>query len=134
MSTDANRSDFLSAAAALSAAMGVGLGAYGAHGLTVEQSLVDIWRTGVAYQMWHALGAFACAWLATRRSGRTARVARAAGWMLLAGSVAFAVSLYVFVLDGTVPVTGLAPAGGMVMIAGWLLLAYAAIRRGTAIF
>ncbi len=134
MSASENDPDFLVAAAALSAAAAVGLGAYGAHGLAVEQSLVNIWQTAVAYQMWHALGAFAAAWMATRRSTRTGRVAKIAGWMMLAGSLVFAASLYIFVLDGIVPVAGLAPAGGITIIAGWLLLAYAALKRGKAIF
>jgi len=121
--------DYLLAAAALSAAAAVGLGAYGAHGLGTNQSLVSIWKTGVAYQMWHALGVFACAWMATRRTGRIAILARISGWMLLAGSLAFAASLYIFVLNGIVPIAGLAPTGGMIMIAGWMLLGIAALRR-----
>lgn len=134
MSTGENDPDVLVAAAALSAAGAVGLGAYGAHGLAVDQSLVDIWQTAVAYQMWHALGAFAVAWLAIRRAGKTGRIARIAGWIMLAGSLAFSASLYGFVVNGIVPVPGLAPAGGVAMITGWILVAYAALRRGKALF
>ncbi len=121
--------DILSASAALSAAAAVGLGAYGAHGLSEDQSLVDIWQTGVAYQMWHALGVFACAWVASRKTGRNSVLARISGWLLISGSLAFAVSLYFFVIDGIVPIEELAPAGGMIMMAGWALLAVAAFRR-----
>lgn len=121
--------DYLVAAAAVSAALAVGLGAYGSHGLAVEQSILDIWKTAVAYQMWHALGTIAAAWLASVRSGRTQSICRTAGWALLAGSLAFSGSLYFFVINAAVPVLGLAPAGGMAMIAGWLLIAFAALRR-----
>ena len=120
----------LCALAALMAAAAVGLGAYGAHGLAVDDFLADVWRTAVAYQMWHALGAFACAWLAGRKTGRPALLARIARWLLVAGALAFSGSLYAFVLSGDVPVQGLAPAGGMIMMAGWALLAVAAVRRG----
>ncbi|MEQ8319868.1 MAG: DUF423 domain-containing protein [Rhodospirillales bacterium] len=129
MSAAGGQRDILCAAASLSAAAAVGLGAYGAHGLGEEPSLVDIWQTGVAYQMWHALGAFACAWVASRKTGRNSLLARFCGWLLITGSLAFAVSLYVFVIDGIVPIQGLAPTGGMIMMAGWALLAVAAFRR-----
>ncbi|WNK00474.1 DUF423 domain-containing protein [Thalassospiraceae bacterium LMO-JJ14] len=129
MTESALSRNYLLAAAALSAAAAVGLGAYGAHGLGTDQSLVGIWKTGVAYQMWHALGVFACAWVATRRTGLTATLARISGWMLLVGSLAFAASLYIFVLNGIVPITGLAPTGGMIMIAGWILIGISALRR-----
>ncbi len=121
--------DYLVACAAVSAAFAVGLGAYGAHGLAVEQSILDIWKTGVAYQMWHALGAIAAVWLASVRSGHMHTLCRVAGWALLAGSLAFSIALYFFVIHAAVPVQGLAPAGGMVMIAGWLMIAFAALRR-----
>ena len=61
MTGPAGSRDVLCALAALMAAAAVGLGAYGAHGLAVDDFLVDVWRTAVAFQMWHALGAFACA-------------------------------------------------------------------------
>jgi len=124
-----SRRDYLIAAAALSAAAAVGLGAYGAHGLGKDPSLIDIWQTGVAYQMWHALGALACGWITARRSGRNAMLGRVSGWLLIGGSLAFAISLYAFVLNGNVPVQGLAPFGGMIMIAGWLLIGVVALRR-----
>jgi len=121
--------DYLCAAAALMAAAAVGLGAYGAHGLHVDDSIKRMWETGVAYQMWHALGAFAAAWIAVRRSGIAAKAANAAGCLFLIGSVLFSGSLYWFVLAGIIPVTGAAPAGGIFMIVGWLILALAALSR-----
>jgi len=120
---------YLVSAAALSAALGVALGAYGSHGLAVDQSLVDIWKTGVTYQMIHALAALAAQWLASTRTGAMHKLCKVAGWALLLGSWAFSGSLYFFVIDGIVPIQGLAPAGGMVMIAGWLMIAFAALRR-----
>lgn len=131
MNADASsRPDYLVAAAAVTAAAAVGLGAYGAHGLHVEQSLIDIWETAVNYQMWHALGAFAAASLAFRRVGRTRLICLLAGWLLLVGALAFSASLYLFVINGIVPIEGMAPAGGTMMIIGWLCLALAALKRG----
>ena len=124
------RRSYMTAAAALTAAAAVGLGAYGAHGLHVEQSLIDIWHTAVNYQMWHALGAFAAASLAFRRAGRTRLICLLAGWLLLVGALAFSISLYLFVINGIVPIQGAAPAGGTLMIIGWICLALAALQRG----
>lgn len=121
--------DYLCAAAALLAAVAVSLGAYGAHGLHVDESIKRIWETGVAYQMWHALAAFAAAWMATRRSAGAAKAAKIAGWLFLIGSILFSGSLYWFVLAGIIPVPGAAPTGGISMIVGWLLLASAALKR-----
>ena len=120
--------DTLLAVAAIVAAIAVGLGAYGAHGLAVEPSIVRIWETGVSYQMWHALGAIAAALLANTRSGRYATVARLAGWAFLLGAGLFAGSLYWFVLNGIVPVPGAAPMGGIMMITGWVALAVVALK------
>ncbi|MFI3137111.1 MAG: DUF423 domain-containing protein, partial [Methylococcaceae bacterium] len=43
---------------ALAAFTGVGLGAFGAHGLKaiLSPEMLDVYKTGVNYQMWHALG------------------------------------------------------------------------------
>ncbi len=43
---------------ALSALIGVGMGAFGAHALKASLSpeQLSIYQTGVSYQMWHALG------------------------------------------------------------------------------
>lgn len=129
MTEQVNKREILCALAALTAAAAVGLGAYGAHGLAVDDFLLDVWRTAVAYQMWHALGAFACVWLDGKKSGRASTLAHVSGWLLILGALAFSSSLYGFVLMGDVPVQGLAPAGGMIMMAGWALLAVAAVRR-----
>ncbi len=128
MNTSDSARDTLFAAAAIVASIAVGLGAYGAHGLAVEPNIVRIWETGVSYQMWHALGAIAAAFLANTRSGRYATIARLAGWAFLLGSGLFAGSLYWFVLNGIVPVPGAAPLGGIMMISGWIALAVVALR------
>ncbi|MFT7538841.1 MAG: uncharacterized membrane protein YgdD (TMEM256/DUF423 family), partial [Lysobacterales bacterium] len=46
----------------------VGLGAFGAHALRdkLTPPYLDIYKTAVLYQMVHALGLFAIAWLSTQ--------------------------------------------------------------------
>ena len=111
----------------LSAAITVGLGAYGAHGLSVSDTLLRMWETAVSYQMWHALGAIAAGLMMMVLSSRARRMALISGWMLLGGSWAFSYSLYYFVQNGIIPINGLAPTGGILMITGWVLLGVAVV-------
>jgi len=50
---------------ALSALIGVGMGAFGAHGLKtiISPEMLAIYQTGVTYQMWHALGLIGVAFM-----------------------------------------------------------------------
>ena len=51
---------------ALAGAVGVALGAFGAHALKsrVTEDLLAVFEIGVRYQMYHALALFAVAWAA----------------------------------------------------------------------
>lgn len=114
--------------AGLNGLIAVGAGAYGAHGLSGEPDyLVDSFKTGVDYHMWHALALFAVAWLVDRSEG--AALPRLAGLMFVAGIVFFSGSLYVFGITADIPFRGSAPAGGILLMAGWALVAASAIYR-----
>jgi uncharacterized membrane protein YgdD (TMEM256/DUF423 family) len=103
-------------------AVGVGLGAFGAHALKARLSVGDlaIFETGVRYQLLHALGLFAVAWASTRYS--TVWVA-SAGWLLTVGIIVFSGSLYALVLTNTRWLGAVTPIGGLAFILGWLALA-----------
>ncbi|MFM6852572.1 MAG: DUF423 domain-containing protein [Sphingopyxis sp.] len=105
------------AAAALSAALAVGAGAFGAHGAPSAQA-GDWLRTGGLYQLIHAVAAIAMA----------ARAPRCAA-MLLAGAGLFAATLYAMALGAPRWLGAVTPIGGAVMILGWLALAVAMARR-----
>ncbi len=107
---------------ALSAGLGVALGAFGAHGLKarVSADLLAVFETGVRYQMYHALAMLAVGWAATRWSSSWIP---AAGWCFLAGTLIFSGSLYVLVLSGQRWLGAVTPIGGVAFIAGWALLA-----------
>ncbi|NQW12475.1 MAG: DUF423 domain-containing protein [Alphaproteobacteria bacterium] len=104
-------------------ALALALGAIGAH--VVPDEGREQWRQAV---FWHAVAAVALlalsgAWERLAPPGRTLGVVLA-----LAGAVAFCGALYVQALTGTPPVPMLAPIGGTAQIAGWLVLAAAAMR------
>lgn len=119
-------SDWFAAGATLCGA-GVALGAFGAHGLRARLSpeMLAIFETGVRYHLIHALGLLAVAWAASRWPGWSVS---AAGWLLMAGTVVFSGSLYVLAVTGARWLGAVTPIGGLCLIAGWTLLALAALR------
>lgn len=102
--------------AAISAAVAVAAGAFGAHGAAGQQE-AEWLRTGGLYQLIHAVGALA-----------VMGVARGPAAMLLAGSILFAATLYAMALGAPRWLGAVAPIGGALMIAGWLWAAWAMPR------
>ena len=114
---------------ALSGAIGVAAGAFGAHALRarLEQRMLEVFETGTRYQMYHALALVAAAWVAARWPGT---FATSAGWLFLAGTVLFSGSLYAMTLTGVRALGAITPIGGVCFIAGWVCLAVAARGGG----
>jgi uncharacterized membrane protein YgdD (TMEM256/DUF423 family) len=113
---------------AASGALAVAAAAFGAHALKARLApdLLAIFDTAARYQMTHALALLATAWAASRWPGwRT----RSAGWCFVAGTLVFSGSLYALALSGIRALGAITPLGGVLFIAGWLLLALAAWRR-----
>lgn len=121
----ADRSPLL-AAGALNAAIAVAAGAFGAHALRarLEPRALEIFETGARYQMYHALGMLAAAWLA----GRGLALAATGGWVMQGGIVVFAGSLYALALTGERWLGAITPIGGVAMMVGWAMIALAAWR------
>ena len=110
---------FWALAGTANAFLAVAAGAFGAHGLRsrVSERMLAVFETGARYQMFHALGLLAVAWLASQRAG----VADAAGWSMLAGVVIFSGSLYVMALTGVTRLGMVTPLGGVGFLVGWVL-------------
>lgn len=106
---------------------GVALGAFAAHALKgrVEPDLLAIFETGVRYQLVHALALLAVGWACTRWPGRPVI---ASGWLFVAGTILFSGSLYLLSLSGMRWLGAITPIGGLVWLAGWMCLAWAACR------
>ena len=103
--------------------LGVVFGAFGAHALKASLSprMLEIFETGVRYQMYHGLGLLALAWAISRWPER--RLV-AAAWLLVAGTAVFSGSLYMLVLTGTRWFGAITPVGGVALIVGWGLAAW----------
>lgn len=107
--------DPLIAAAALSAALAIGFGAFGAHGADVANAA---WmKTGAVYQLPHAAAAIT-----------VSRFDRRVSWVFLAGGLLFAGSLYAMALGVPRWFGMITPLGGVGLIGGWLWLAWQATR------
>jgi uncharacterized membrane protein YgdD (TMEM256/DUF423 family) len=115
-------------AGALFGGLAVALGAFGAHGLqnvTADEAILHIFQTGVQYQMYHALALLAVAILYEKIPFG---MIRWTGCLFITGMILFSGSLYAITalkISGiTVPVAlgVVTPAGGLCLIAGWLLL------------
>lgn len=116
---------------ALSAAVAVAAGAFGAHALRerVEPRLLEVFETGARYQMYHALALLAVAWM-LGQGGRVAGPAGWAGWCFVAGTLLFSGSLYAMTFTGLRALGAITPLGGAAFLAGWVLVAVAASRLG----
>lgn len=112
----------LLAFAGLNGAMAVALGAFAAHG--PAPAVKTLLTTGGHYQMTHAVLAAA---LALFGSGRLLTLA---GWLASAGGLIFCLALIGLM---SLPAMGaVAPIGGALMIAGWVLIVFAAFQSNFA--
>lgn len=111
------------ALAALSGGMGVALGAFGAHGLRARLSTQDLdtFKTGVDYQMYHALALLGAALALTRWTNSGLFII--SGWLFVAGTVLFSGSLYILALSKVRWLGAITPFGGLAFVAGWICLA-----------
>jgi uncharacterized membrane protein YgdD (TMEM256/DUF423 family) len=114
---------------ALLAGIGVVLGAFGAHGLEgrVSPDRLDTFRTGVQYQMYHALALLVVGWAVAQGWGP---LLHWAGYCFVGGIVVFSGTLYLLVLTDTGWLGAITPLGGVAFIVGWVLLAWAALTGG----
>lgn len=111
-------------------ALGVGLGAFGAHGLRgrLGDSL-STWQTATEYHLVHVAALLGVVTLA-RMSGDV-RILRVSGWAFVAGVFAFSGSLYWLALGGPRWLGPVTPLGGLAFIVGWLALAAYGVRHGS---
>ena len=114
---------------ALSALVGVGMGAFGAHALKASLSLeqLAIYQTGVSYQMWHALGLIGIA-LALLHAP-TSKLLKWAGILMFIGILLFSGSLYLLVLLDMKILGIITPIGGLSLICAWALLSIYAAKK-----
>jgi uncharacterized membrane protein YgdD (TMEM256/DUF423 family) len=102
--------------AALSGAIAVAAGAFGAHG--ASGPAVEWLKTGAQYQLIHVVAAL----VAVRME------ARGPAWLFVIGAAIFALTLYAMSLGAPRWLGAITPIGGALLIGGWLWLAWSAAR------
>ena len=112
---------------ALLLALGVALGAFGAHGLkgklTPEQ--IAPYQTAVQYHMYHAFGLILVGLLYRQKSSRRLKQAGLSfflGLLLFSGSL-YAITIGYFSKFDLKWLGAITPVGGVAFIVGWVLIA-----------
>ncbi len=113
-------------------ALAIVLGAFGAHGLEklVDADAINTFKTGVTYQMYHALFLLFL--------GNTSRLSekskKVVYYLIVAGIVCFSFSIYLLATNSLTAfdfktIGFITPIGGLLLISGWVLLGYRAHRQ-----
>ena len=118
--------------AALLGLAAVAAGAFGAHALErlLEPRQLEWWEKAVRYHAVHVPTLLLVGVLGLLRPAPhpAARPLAAAGWALTAGVLLFSGSLYLLALGGPRWLVWSTPLGGISLLAGWGLLAWAGVR------
>ena len=103
----------------------VGAGAFGAHGLEgiVSAARLKTWLTAAHYLMVHSV-----ALLVLVLSQEVFGSWRPVLWSWTLGSLIFAGSLFALVLTGVTWLGAITPIGGVLLVVGWLLMAWRGIK------
>lgn len=108
--------------------MAVVVGAFGAHALKAKLSddMLQVYKTGVDYHFYHALGILLIGILSFHISSG---LINWSAFCLVAGIVLFSGSLYLMSISGIKWLGAITPLGGLSFIAGWVLLLVAVWRK-----
>lgn len=118
----------------LFAAIGVILGAFGAHALKakLESDMLQVFETGVRYQMYHSLALLLTGILSEKFKSKSINYA---GNLFIAGILFFSGSLYLLstkeiLTSGSLSFLGpVTPLGGLCFLSGWGMLLHAVIKN-----
>lgn len=107
---------------ALLAALAVGMGAFGAHGLKAHLSdeMMAVYKTAVDYHMYHALGTLLIGILIKQYPSNM--LIAWSGGLMVAGMLLFSGSLYLLSITDTRWLGIVTPFGGLALILSWFIL------------
>jgi uncharacterized membrane protein YgdD (TMEM256/DUF423 family) len=117
--------------AAILGALTVALGAFGAHGLkdviAKTEGGADYWHTATQYALVHAAALVGLAGFVARENAW--KLLRVATWCWFVGAIVFAGTLMAMALGAPKFLGVITPVGGLGLIAGWVLIAAALLRK-----
>jgi len=119
---------FLIISGAIAMALGVVLGAFGAHGLKdrLGMEMIGVWQTAVQYHLLHALGLILLGILLNQNPEMIGL--KTAGLFLLSGILLFSGSLYILAVANVPWLGPVTPFGGLLFITGWFWVAFTVFR------
>lgn len=103
--------------------LGVALGAFGAHGLKAHLTpeMIDIFKTGVLYQLIHAVVILAIGLAGINKFYKSA-------FIFSTGIILFSFSLYIYSITSIAFFALITPIGGLAFLIGWLILIIAGLK------
>jgi uncharacterized membrane protein YgdD (TMEM256/DUF423 family) len=107
---------------AILGALGVAIGAFGAHALKASlqaSNHFDTFETAVRYQFYHALALILVGILANNFKNKLINYS---GYCFIIGTIIFCGALYTICFTGINLFGAVAPIGGLFMILGWVSL------------
>lgn len=115
-------------AGAVFMALGVLFGAFGAHALksSLSPEMLTVYKTGVEYQFYHALGLLLVGLIGFRIESKWLRWS---GILLIFGIIVFSGSLYALSISGIKILGAITPIGGLAFVGGWICLAIALLKK-----
>jgi uncharacterized membrane protein YgdD (TMEM256/DUF423 family) len=117
--------------AGLMGAAGVALGAFGAHALKaalLPQGTDSLWQTAVLYHLLHTVALLALSGRIAGTGERLPPMLTAAATCWIGGVILFSGSLYGLALGAPRALGPLTPIGGVLLVAGWLLVVKSGLR------
>jgi len=108
-------------------ALGIALGAFGAHGLksVLDERMLEVYKTGVQYHFYNTLGLFAATIIFSFKETKKKYISL---FIILIGMLIFSFSLYILTIFN-MPMLGIiTPIGGTLLIIGWLTLCYSILK------
>jgi uncharacterized membrane protein YgdD (TMEM256/DUF423 family) len=109
-------------------ALGVLLGAFGAHALKsiLSPEMLAVYKTGIEYQFYHALGLLLIGLIGFQVKSKYLQWS---GLLITIGIILFSGSLYALSVSGIKAIGAITPIGGISFVAGWIFLALAIWKR-----
>jgi uncharacterized membrane protein YgdD (TMEM256/DUF423 family) len=108
--------------ASLMMALGIAIGAFGAHGLApyLDEYGNVIYNKGTSYWFYNTAGLFAIAFMSYLFPD-SSKIQKGF-WFVLVGTLIFAISLFILALTHIKWLGAITPIGGTAMIIGWVLV------------
>ncbi len=123
-----NKIKIFLAIASFMMALGICLGAFGAHALksVLDEYMLKVYNTGVQYQFYNTLGLFIATFIYILKPN--SKKIYISLWLIVIGMCIFSFSLY-FLTILSMPILGaITPIGGSLLIIGWLVLTYGILK------